>query len=133
MRRRTFRLRVREKPIHRAIVQAFLYAGRQDVKLVHVPNELAERAGQRIDQAALGMWPGCPDLVFIPPLGEPIRFVEAKRMDKGLIPGGTQDQARDWCVSAGHMWALINDPDQIWPTLTRMGLLRLGATTGGLL
>jgi hypothetical protein len=129
---RRFAFHIREDPIQSAIVQTFAYMGRPDVRLVHVPNELADTDAKRIRQARLGMWAGCPDLLFITPAGEPIAFIECKASGKNVARRGVQADARTWILAAGHNWALVNDPNQIIPTLTALGLLRLNAATGGL-
>jgi hypothetical protein len=78
------------------------------------------------------MWAGCPDLIFITPPPEPTVFIECKRTKKKVAANSVQSEARDWVLANGHAWALINDPDQIIPTLTQFGLLRLHAVTGGI-
>jgi|SRR5215207_5483419 len=131
MRRPRFRFAVKEDPIQAAVVRIFGYMGRPDVRLVHVPNELADTDMKRFRQKRLGLWPGCPDLIFLAPIPEPTTFIECKRTGKNIASGSTQDDARAWCLASGHNWALVNDPDQIIPTLERFGLLRLHAVTGG--
>lgn len=130
--RRFRRVDAKEDPIQSAVVRTFRYMGRKDVRLVHVPNELADTPAKRQRASRLGLWAGFPDLLFLTPVGEPLAAVECKRSGATVVRNSTQDEAREWFLGAGHKWALINNPDDIVPTLTRLGLLRLNAATGGL-
>lgn len=130
--RRFRRVDAKEDPIQSAVVRVFKYMGRRDVRLVHVPNELADTPAKKQRATRLGLWAGFPDLLFVTPAGEPLAAVECKRTGRKVAPGSAQDEAREWFLAAGHRWALINDPDEILPTLERLGLLRLHAVTGGI-
>jgi hypothetical protein len=118
------RARISENQVHRAFVEFWNFAGRRDVKLIHVPNELADTDAKRIRQSKLGMWVGCPDIIMVPPAGEPVGFVELKASGRYVARTGTQADARAWVETAGHRWAFVNNPDDIAPLLMRWGLVR---------
>jgi hypothetical protein len=122
--RRGHPLPVAEGVLHRQIVELWKRAGRRDVLPCHVPNELADTDAKRFAQAKLGMWSGVPDLIFFPPAGEQIAFMEIKATGRYVARKGSQSAAREWIESAGHRWAAVNSFEEAHDQLRDWGLLR---------
>lgn len=117
-----------EEAIQRSIVELWLSTGRDDVQMIHIPNQWADTRAKRGIGKALGCWFGAPDLMFIPRAGSLTLFMEVKR------PGGhaqeNQIAAQDRIVDLGHRYALVRSLDEAARALSIGGYLKHEARVG---
>lgn len=107
------RPRLLERPVQRALVASFAYAG---CHAAHVPNgsHLAGDASARARQIAAlkkdGLRAGFPDLIVLDQRTLRVGFVEVKREGVTALDPA-QVWWRDELQRLGYPWALANTPD----------------------
>lgn len=84
-------------------------------------------AGERLKR--MGLQPGWPDYILLPPTGDPawfagVRFLELKRGKGGRV-SEAQEVFQGWCAANGYAWELAKDLIEAIGILRRWGAIRV--------